>query len=344
MKTIYQVAREAMDGQITRYLELLEATNGFEQIKKEHLEDPEIVILFSAGLGHRLDLNQKDYSSFLIREYHRKAAVPFDVEDAVSIGVYNKIRPYAELLYEKAEKLTKGFTLFEAEGLQANPCLLPVFQNMLGFSKAQLKKKIGSVSDSSISCPASERFATILSDSIHIESIVKSNILQRIEITLEGIVRDLVGRVLFEEVVAHSLDKYEVEYLREEEYSSLIGVVYDFRSDFVIPNSINPVAFIEVRKSSSRHASLYAKDKMFSAINWKGKYKNLIGIIVVEGDWTQSTLQIMSKVFDYVIPLNKTPLLAKLLRKALDGDKSILRWLIDFKINPSKGFSDKNLV
>ena len=65
---------------------------------------------------------------------------------------------------------------------------------------------------------------------------------------------------------------------------------------------------------------------MFSAINWKGKYKNLIGVIVVEGDWTQSTLQIMSKVFDYVVPLNKAPPLAKLLRKALDGDKSILRW------------------
>jgi hypothetical protein len=41
--------------------------------------------------------------------------------------------------------------------------------------------------------------------------------------------------------------------------------------------------FIEVRKSSSRHASLYAKDKMFSAINWKGKTPDLLAALVVDG-------------------------------------------------------------
>ncbi|MHC5615341.1 MAG: hypothetical protein ACYTXA_31335 [Nostoc sp.] len=57
--------------------------------------------------------------------------------------------------------------------------------------------------------------------------------------------------------------------MRESEYKTLRGVIYDFRADFVIPDAQNPLAFIEVRKSSSRHASLYAKDKMFFAINWK---------------------------------------------------------------------------
>jgi hypothetical protein len=130
--------------------------------------------------------------------------------------------------------------------------------------------------------------------------------------------------------------------MRENEYSSLAGVVYDFRADFVIPEPNNPVAFIEVRKSSSRHASLYAKDKMFSAINWKGHHKRLIGVMIVEGDWTQATLQTMAKVFDYVVPLNKSTELAKILKRALEGDETVLKWLIKLSIQPSNQFADYN--
>ena len=45
---------------------------------------------------------------------------------------------------------------------------------------------------------------------------------------------------------------------------------------------------------------------MFSAINWKGKHKECLGIIVVDGAWTRNTLEIMSQVFDYVIPVEKS--------------------------------------
>lgn len=161
---------------------------------------------------------------------------------------------------------------------------------------------------------------------------------------MEGIVRDLVGRILFEEVVANALSNQGVEYKRENEYSALTGVVYDFRADFVIPEPSNPIAFIEVRKSSSRHASLYAKDKMFSAINWKGQHKRLIGVIIVEGDWTQATLRVMAKVFDYVVPLNKCTELAKILKSALAGDETVLKWLIELSIQPSEKFAQKNKI
>ena len=93
------------------------------------------------------------------------------------------------------------------------------------------------------------------------------------------------------------------------------------------------MAFIEVRKSSSRHASLYAKDKMFSAINWKGKYKDMLGIVVAEGEWTNESLTTMSKVFDYVVPVSKSKELAENINKYLKGDKSILKWIIDFEIH-----------
>jgi len=61
--------------------------------------------------------------------------------------------------------------------------------------------------------------------------------------------------------VATALETAKVPFKREADYSALSGVVYDFRSDFVVPEAERPRAFIEVRKSSSRHASLYAKDK-----------------------------------------------------------------------------------
>ena len=126
---------------------------------------------------------------------------------------------------------------------------------------------------------------------------------------------------------------------REDEYEALQGVVYDFRADFVIPDEIKPMAFIEVRKSSARHASLYAKDKMFSAINWKGKNVELLAVLVVDGEWTGETLRVMANVFDYVVPIGRVPELVETIKTYLGGDKTKLKWLIQFKIapaNPSK--------
>ena len=166
--------------------------------------------------------------------------------------------------------------------------------------------------------------------------IRKGEILKRLDSTLEGIVRDLVGRVLLESVVASALEGERLPFIREDEYSSLTGVVYDFRADFVLPTAEEPRVFIEVRKSSTRHASLYAKDKMFSAINWKGRHRELLGILVVDGPWTGTTLQVMARVFDYVVPLGRAPELAKTVAAYLGGDTSKLKWLIDFRISENK--------
>jgi hypothetical protein len=119
---------------------------------------------------------------------------------------------------------------------------------------------------------------------------------------------------------------------RESEYNHIEGVVYSFRADFVIPNDKSPKAFVEVRKSSTRHASLYAKDKMFSAINWKGKNKDLLAVLVVDGPWTAETLKVMTKIFDYVIPLSSVSEAAEAISAYLTGDRSRLRWLIHFAV------------
>lgn len=341
MKTVYQLADEAMREEISRYLEIAKVTNGFTNINESHLSTFEKRRMFATGIGlHIGSINDDPGVDILITEWNRKRAIPFDIERSVTVGVYASIRPFAAELFDKAKELTKDFTEYNADKLFENPYLLPIFQHLSGvFSKAELKKIVGSVSDTGFSKPASERLSELLATRVDPENIDRNNILQRMESTLEGIVRDLVGRVLFEEVVAEALKEESVPFLREEEYSSLSGVVYNFRSDFVIPNEKNPIAFIEVRKSSSRHASLYAKDKMFSAINWKGKHKNLIGIIVVEGDWTKATLDCMANVFDYVIPLHQSPFMAATLKRAYDGDESVLKWLIDFSISENPKYS-----
>lgn len=337
MTTVYQAADAAMRQEIKRYLALADRTNGFKNVIARQLADQRDKQMYANGLG--IYIREQDISAEqLVAEGERKSAVPFDIERSITVGVYQQIRPFADELYDETKVLTEGFTRFDADTLYNNPHLLPILQHLEGiFSKASLKKEVGSVSDTGFSKPASKRLEALLSDRVNPAVISKENILQRMESTLEGIVRDLVGRVLLEEVVAEALKEEDVSFLREKEYSALSGVVYDFRADFIIPNEREPVAFIEVRKSSSRHASLYAKDKMFSAINWKGHHKKLIGVVVVEGDWTQATLQTMAKVFDYVVPLHRAPFLAKTLRRACSGDDSVLKWLVNFSIeeNPT---------
>jgi len=171
-----------------------------------------------------------------------------------------------------------------------------------------------------------------ISERINPEDIHKGEILTRLGGTLEGIVRDLVGRILLESIVSTALESKKLEFQRESEFESLPGVIYNFRPDFILPNIDNPMVFIEVRKSSSRHASLYAKDKMFSAINWKGKNQNLLGVLVVDGQWTSATLQVMAKVFDYVVPISNASVMAETIAAYLQGDQSKLKWLIDFRI------------
>ena len=106
-------------------------------------------------------------------------------------------------------------------------------------------------------------------------------------------------------------------------------------TDFVIPDGHKPMAFVEVRKSSSRHASLYAKDKMFSAINWKGENRELLAVLVVDGPWTRQTLSVMAKVFDYIVPISLVSDVAEVISAYIKGDRSKLKWLADFAIHPA---------
>lgn len=328
--TLYQIADAEIRKCIDAYLKLTRETHGLSIIEEQHLADQRLIVILLAGLGIR-QFNVT--AAQAVDEWKRRSAIPFDLEAAITTEVYRHTRELGSTFLNSVDKISNGFTEFDPVFIQKNPYLLPLLQHLAGiFSKSKLKELVGSVSDNSVSKPAALRLAALLSERVDPKTVNKGEILQRLESTLEGIVRDLVGRVLLESIVASALADQAVPFQREEEYSSLTGVIYDFRADFVLPRADAPLAFIEVRKSSSRHASLYAKDKMFSAINWKGHNPDLLAVLVVDGPWTKETLIVMAKVFDYVVPIGRVPELVEILKAYLSGDKSKLKWLIQFRI------------
>ncbi len=58
----------------------------------------------------------------------------------------------------------------------------------------------------------------------------------------------------------------------------------------VVPDENEAEAFIEVKGSSSRNASLYSKDKIFLAINSKGMNKDIRTTLIADAEWTVETL------------------------------------------------------
>jgi hypothetical protein len=333
--TLYKIAKEAMKEYVQIYLELSKVSSGFANIQLEQIQSFEQKLILLNGIDSSLDPEEATANEVL-QELLRMQAIPFDVESAITKGVYIKLRSQIENLLNELDSFTKGFEEFDADYIQANPYMLPILQRLANItSKAALKKQIGSVSDNAISKTAAKKLADILNERKPGQTMGRQQILQSIEPTLEGIVRDLVGRILLESIVAEALDNANVPYKLESQYKYIEGVLYNFRADFVIPDEVSPKAFIEVRKSSSRHASLYAKDKMFSAINWKGKNKDLLAVIVVDGEWTSETLKVMTKVFDYVVPLNRSPDVATAIYEYINGDRSKLKWQINFTISPA---------
>ena len=319
---------------IAIYLDMADLTSGFVVPSVEVLQTEDQRRILLSGIGS--PMAETESADRVFEEWSRMQAVPFNVEEAVSRGVYVALDEAVGHLIEDLSRRTNGFTNFDPDFIAANPQFLPVFQRLLNVSsKDKLKKLVGNVSDNSVSKPAARRIVEQLGLRAGSARPTIDEIKTSMGPTLEGIVRDLVGRVLLENIVASALDSAGVLYQREDEYDGIDGVVYRFRADFVIPNAVEPLVFIEVRKSSSRHASLYAKDKMFSAINWKGHNRRMMAVLITEGPWTAQTLQVMARVFDYVIPLNKATDVAEVIAKYVAGDRTQLKTLVNFSISPA---------
>jgi hypothetical protein len=280
-KTIYAFAHEQMSAIVAALLDLAQSTQTFTKPTTKSWSNSSETELLLCGKGFDID-DIPTLPSFE-NAWLTRLAIPFSIELAATGALYKQLRNFTGTLIASAFSETKNFEEVTPEWIRANPHFLPVLMHVMGvFSKQKLKKQFGSATDRGISRPASVKMVETI-NRIGRSRPDQVRVRERIKSTVEGIVRDLVGKVLLEQFVANALKRHRVPFKREDEYESIQGVVYNFRADFVIPEPNQPLAFLEVRKSSSRHASLYAKDKMFSAINWKGQYERCLGVLIIDG-------------------------------------------------------------
>src|SRR6185312_2366334 len=184
--TLYGIAMEEMKDYIEVYLELTRQTKGLTDISANNVESIEQKIVVLGGLGSLLDPYQVS-SEAVVQEWQHMRAIPFSIEQAITKGVYIRLRDRSEKLLNQLWQVTAGFTKFGASYISANPYMLPILQRLANISsKAQLKERIGSVSDNHISAPAAERLAQLLNLLQPGKTLERAQILQSIEPTLEG--------------------------------------------------------------------------------------------------------------------------------------------------------------
>ena len=190
-ETLYALAGREMRKYIAIYLNLIRQTKGLNMLTEEAFKDKEAKILLLSGIDSALSPNESS-STDIIQEWERRKAIPFDIEQAVTRGVYIELREKVKKMVGKLAEQTNSFSSFDANFIKNNPFYLPFFQRLANLSsKAQLKSKIGSASDNKISKSASEKLVNILNS---LGKTMSSNeLILSIEPTLEGIVRDLVG-------------------------------------------------------------------------------------------------------------------------------------------------------
>lgn len=179
--TLYQIADDEIRRCISSYLKLTKSTKGLSAVTPKNLKDERARTILLAGLG---ETGASCTAAEACEEWKRRQAIPFDLEAAITFGVYRNIRQCGEQFFDDVETGTSGFTSFDPSYIQTNPHLLPIFQHLSGvFSKSALKKQVGSVSDTAISGPAAKRLADLLSQRVDPSRILKGEILKRLEST-----------------------------------------------------------------------------------------------------------------------------------------------------------------
>lgn len=327
MKTFKDIAEQQVRDVALKMLELSAASDSFISPSLKHFQDTDFKTILMAG-AHLVEMD--DPGDCAVAYVGRKQD-SFDLDSAFRACIRSKVEPIIPGFIEQAGYITEGFTKITEDVLVNNPSILPVIMHACGIqSKREMAKSIGikSVTDRSISKNAAEKIAK-LSESVVIEI---DALIRGMSQTLEGIIRDLAGRHLLEGFVEAALARERVPYKTEYEIDPLKGQVYDHRPDFLVKKNNAPIAFVEVRRSTSSHASLYAKDKMFSAINWKSMYPNMLAVLITDGPWTKKTIQGAEKVYDYIMPVLNATEAAKLIRRHYDGDPGIIRKRIKLKI------------
>jgi hypothetical protein len=100
--TLYQVADAEIRSCIAVYLDLMRATKGLSAVAASHLQDERARIILLAGLA----VQQFEYTpEQTVEEWKRRQALPFDLEAAITFGVYRNIRQSGSRFLDSVEKL-----------------------------------------------------------------------------------------------------------------------------------------------------------------------------------------------------------------------------------------------
>ncbi len=110
--TLYSIAMEEIKGYIEVYLNLARQTNGLTDIKVNNVQSIEQKIVVLGGIGSSLNpygVSAED----VVREWQRMRAIPFSTEEAITKGVYIRLRSRSEKLLDQLKQATEDFTKFD---------------------------------------------------------------------------------------------------------------------------------------------------------------------------------------------------------------------------------------
>ena len=160
--TLYGIAMNLMKGYIDVYLKLVNETKGFALVEPKDTQEYEQKLIILTGINSNLNpINST--ADDVVQEWERRQAIIFDVEASITKGVYIKMREVCKELINELRQMTDNFQVFDANYIHNNPRMLPIFQRLINVrSKAELKKKIGNVSDNAISKPAAKKLSELL--------------------------------------------------------------------------------------------------------------------------------------------------------------------------------------
>jgi hypothetical protein len=209
-QTIYIFAHEQMSQIVLALLDLASSTKNFTEPPPSAWTNTSESEMLLCGKGLHIEDIEKLKSPE--NAWLGRLAIPFSLELAATGILYKRLRVFTDILIKSAFTETKNFSEVTPEWVRANPRFLPVLMHVMGaFSKQELKRQLGAASDRGISRRASSKIAEALK---HTAGTVpdQQRIQERIKATVEGIVRDLVGRLLLEQFVATALKRHKVPF------------------------------------------------------------------------------------------------------------------------------------
>jgi hypothetical protein len=327
-ETLYQFGLKEMHGAVSSLLQLSRLTKGFRHV-------PEAFFDFEFP-SYRLLIDGKDVDptgtpSLDHKNWH-ESKMDFCPELAVRATLLDKLHQKAVDIIGFVLEQTEDFSKVPAKWIFENPHTLPILISALGpLSKRAFsdKHKLSNASDRGVSQKDAEKIARLF---MHSDVETRERIEGNMRSTNEGIVRDLIGKVLFESLVNQAIEDAGITCVREAENRPMEGLYASARPDFAFPCPEEPKAFIEVRKATAAHSTLYASDKCWMVSNWKAKHPGLVGIFLYAGSWSRPALDALRAVYDYVIPVSESEYAARLIRSHVDGDPSVQKRRVHFQI------------